>query len=392
MLSNLFSKSVLQSSPHMKVISRAIVFDRLLTIIHQAALSNADIDIHDLGQGLTMDFVSAYLFGLASGTNFLQNPEYRHKMLSVYQSRKPYEFYHQETPTLLCWTRALGVRLIPEWCDAANELLDNWNLDLCDKAAKCVSSTDLDVEPVVYKQLKQSMDKQLPRGKEKDPEILEQQRIDIACELYDQLTAGHETSAVALTYLFWEMSKRKDLQAELRQELLTLDPPLIYPGVSEETPSPKSIDMLPLLDSIVTETLRLHAPIPGIEPRTTPYPECTLAGYSGIPPGTRVNAQAYSLHRNPEVYPKPLSWEPNRWLHGSNKEEMNRWFWAFGSGGRMCVGSNLALQEIKLVVASIYTNFTTSIVETGDMEAIDAYTVKPKGEKLVLRFEPSKDK
>lgn len=47
--------------------------------------------------------------------------------------------------------------------------------------------------------------------------------------------------------------------------------------------------------------------------------------------------------------------------------------------------------EIKLTVAAIYTNFTTSIIESGDMEAIDAYTVKPKGEKLVLKFEPIRD-
>lgn len=72
----------------------------------------------------------------------------------------------------------------------------------------------------------------------------------------------------------------------------------------------------------------------------------------------------------------------------------------------MCVGSNLALQgkfhldftrslkltpdhssEIKLVVAAIYTNYKTSIVNDDNIEAIDAYTVKPRGEKLVLRFE-----
>ena len=216
------------------------------------------------------------------------------------------------------------------------------------RAKACVCSTKLDVEPVVYKQLKQSMAKQLSHGKERDPDTLKQLRIDIACELYDQLTAGHETSAVALIYLFWEMSKRPDLQTELGEELLTLNPPIVYAageaenGESEKTPSPKSIDSLPLLDAIVTETLRLHAPIPGIQPRATPSPACTLAGYPGIPPGIRVYAQAYSLHRNPEVYPDPLSWQPKRWFNAN--EEMNRWFWAFGSGGRMCVGSNLALQ------------------------------------------------
>ncbi|RJE16803.1 Cytochrome P450, partial [Aspergillus sclerotialis] len=113
---------------------------------------------------------------------------------------------------------------------------------------------------------------QLP-AKEDDPEAyakaLKQQRLDIACEIYDQLTAGHETSAVGLTYLFWELSKQPDLQKELRKELLTLEPAIIYPRSSQSTelPPAKSVDNRPLLEAIVTETLRLHAPIPGIQPR-----------------------------------------------------------------------------------------------------------------------------
>lgn len=45
--------------------------------------------------------------------------------------------------------------------------------------------------------------------------------------------------------------------------------------------------------------------------------------------------------------------------------------------------------EMKLVIAAVYTNFDTTVVEDDNMEATDAYTVKPKGEKLVLRFEPA---
>lgn len=419
MLSNIYSKSVLQSSPHMRMISHAIIFDRFLPILHKAAHSKSPIDMHDLDQGLTMDFVSAYLFGLANGTNFLQDEAFRRKMLHLYQCRKPFEFYHQEVPNLLSWTKSIGIRLIPKWCDFANSVLDSWGLGLCDKAEESFGSTELGEEPVVYKQLKQSIVKR--KVKEEDPKYdvaaLNQQRLDIACEMYDHLTAGHETSAVALTYLFWEVSKRPDLQRELRKELLTLDPPIIFTGSSKsssyELPPPKSIDSLPLLEVIVTETLRLHAPIPGIQPRVTPYPSCTLAGYSDIPPNIRVNAQAYSLHRNPEVFPDPETWQPKRWLKDScegkdsDLEEMRRWFWAFGSGGRMCVGSNLALQgmiffscpvfshvslvnlstEMKLAVAAVYTNFVTTIVDDENMEAIDAYTVKPEGEKLILRFE-----
>ncbi|GFG24483.1 hypothetical protein IFM61606_04394 [Aspergillus udagawae] len=396
MLSNIYSKSFLQSSPHMRLISRTIVHDRLLPLLYEAATSSSPVDVHDLNQGLTMDFVSAYLYGVTNGTNFLQDEPYRQRMLHLYQSRKPFEFYYQEVPNILSWTKSLGIRLIPRYCDQANEILDSWGLGLCDKAEESLKSTRLEDEPAVYKQLKQMISKHLPANKN-DVEyarLLEQQRLDIACEMYDHLTAGHETSAVALTYLLWELSKRPVLQDALREELSTLEPRIIFPRPSEsaELPPAKSIDSLPLLEAIVTETLRLHAPIPGIQPRVTPYPSCSLVGYNNIPPNTRVNAQAYSLHRNPEVFPNPETWEPKRWLKDANTpselEERRRWFWAFGSGGRMCVGSNLALQEMKLVVAAVYTNFKTLIVNDDNMEAIDAYTVKPTGEKLILRFVP----
>ncbi|CAL5872786.1 uncharacterized protein PFLUO_LOCUS7055 [Penicillium psychrofluorescens] len=390
MLSNIYSKSTLQSSPHLRMASNAVVFDRLLPLLHETASSDSPIDVHDMNQGLTMDFVSSYLFGLQNGTNHLQNHSYRKHWLHLYLCRKPYEFYHQEMPNLNGWMKCVGLRVIPKYCDDANEMLDNWALDLCDRAEQAMSSTEPGVEPIVYKQLKQSLDKHSSkdRGPKPDPA---QERLDIACEMYDQLTAGYETSAVGLTFLLWQLSKHPETQTKLREELLTLDPPITYPRVSE-LPSAKSIDNLPLLEAIITETLRLHAPIPGIQPRVTPSPSCTLTGYSDIPAGTRVNAQAYSLHRNPEVFPDPESWQPRRWLKEENScedlEERRRWFWAFGSGGRMCVGSNLALQEMKLVAAAIYTNFRTTIVDDENVEANDAYTVKPSSDKLILKFHP----
>jgi hypothetical protein len=51
------------------------------------------------------------------------------------------------------------------------------------------------------------------------------------------------------------------------------------------------------------------------------------------------------LHRNEEVFQEPEMWRPERWLEATQDErdEMARWFWAFGSGGRMCIGNNLAV-------------------------------------------------
>jgi cytochrome P450 len=149
--------------------------------------------------------------------------------------------------------------------------------------------------------------------------------------------------------MMWELSQHPELQAELRKELLTLSPSLRYPDTDGEKPlpSPFAIDALPLLDAMVRETLRLHSPAPAQLPRVTPTTKkrTSLHGYDNIPGGVMVSSTAYSLHRISEVYPRPLEWLPRRWLEPGDKiHDMRRLFWPFGSGGRMCLGSNFALQ------------------------------------------------
>ena len=156
----------------------------------------------------------------------------------------------------------------------------------------------------------------------------------------------------------YELSQRPDLQSSLRGELLSLSPPILYPISASNSddskprvalPSPRDIDALPLLNAILFETLRVHPSIPGSLPRVTsssnlqtPTP---LLGYPNIPPGIRISAQAYSLHRNPDVFPDPETWKPERWREVSQKKrnEMMRWLWAFGSGPNMCIGKSLAI-------------------------------------------------
>ncbi|EEP81715.1 conserved hypothetical protein [Uncinocarpus reesii 1704] len=394
MMSNIYSKSYLQTSTQLSAVSRKILFQRLFRILEHHVKAVDQVEVHELNNAITMDFVTAYIFGLSAATNFLEDTTTRKQWLDAYQSRKPFEFYHQEVPNLVAWAEKLKLPLIPSWCKKANDDMENWGLELCDKAEEHLSTADIESQPTVYKQLKMSMIKQLGLKNEKAvPEHMSNQlRMDIACELYDQLTAGHETSAVALTYLYWELSRNPELQRELRKELRGLSPSINFPIHSETVPnlpSPKDIDALPLLNAVITETLRLHAPIPGLQPRVTPSPMSSLGGYHQIPPNTRVNAQAYSLHRNLDVFPEPELWLPKRWLKPGDSpemENMKRWFWAFGSGGRMCVGSNFALQEMKLVVAAIYSNYTTTIVDDDGIEAIDAYTVRPTSNRLVLEF------
>ena len=424
-IANVYSKSYIASSAQVAANATTLFSTRFLPLLDQVSQTDESVDVHDMNNAMAMDFMSAFQFGLSASTNFTQDLDARRKILHLYHCRRDYEFFSAEMPWVKALTRKLGFPVVPQFVDDANVLLENWNADMCRGAESYLSSQQSispspGNEPIVYKQFKTG----LLKLREKDPSagkpLVEDQVIlptsrhdagpkgdpndntkdtstaEIYSEMLDQLGAGHETSAIALTYLYWEMSQRPQLQKQLRDEVLTLDPPILWPRRKSDgefqLPSPKQIDGLPLLNAIVMETLRLHTPIPGIEPRISPHTPGgnRLGKYGNIPGGVRVSAMPYTLHRNPEVFPDPHSFTPERWLPSHTTQdqllEMNRWFWAFGSGGRMCIGSHLATQEIKLLVAAIYTNWTTEIVNDDGIEEIDAYTTKPKSNRLILRF------
>ncbi|KAJ4370420.1 hypothetical protein N0V83_004938 [Neocucurbitaria cava] len=159
--------------------------------------------------------------------------------------------------------------------------------------------------------------------------------LDIASECADHLLAGIDTTADTLMFLIWALSRPQNahLQRRLIDELCALPDHALENGV----PKLEALDALPFLAAVIRETLRLYAPLPASEPRSIGV-DCVIDGYS-IPAGTVVNMSPYSLHRNENVFLDALKFDPDRWL--GPKEQvavMNRWFWAFSSGGRMCIG------------------------------------------------------
>ena len=344
MVSNVYSKSYLQSSKDLQTLSECLIFDHFLPIMQQVEEhARGELDVLDFMQGVGMDLTSAYLFGSSNGTNFMHDTDYRRHWIQEYATFK----------FQLPQERADGE--VERWCFAMCEAAER-SIQTEKKANEDPSET----EPVVYGRLVKSL-RDLAQDDDPDskPAI-----VITASEMLDHLIAGHETSGITLTYLMYELSQRPYLQDRLRDELLTLDPPIICPSSHDNAnenmdghclPSPHSIDALPLLNNILQETLRLYAAAPAQQPRITPFSPngTTIEGYPNIPGGVLVSANAHSLHRNKVVFPEPEKWRPERWdVPEEKREEMKRWFWAFGSGGRMCLGSNFALQSMFLPVLS----------------------------------------
>lgn len=172
------------------------------------------------------------------------------------------------------------------------------------------------------------------RGTAKDGPRSGLDDLDIASECADHLLAGIDTTADTLMFLFWalSLSENRHIQEKLAAEVQSASGELDEHG----NLAPVITDKLPYLDAVIKETLRLYAPLPASEPRCFPYGETVIDGYT-IPAGTVVSMAPYSLHRNADVFPEPLKFDPERWT-GVRDDVAAKWFWAFSSGGRMCIG------------------------------------------------------
>ncbi|KPM42651.1 hypothetical protein AK830_g3838 [Neonectria ditissima] len=160
--------------------------------------------------------------------------------------------------------------------------------------------------------------------------------LDMASELADHFLAGIDTTSDTAMFAVWALSRpeHRKYQEKLINEVDNI------PATDcnkDGNPTVEASSKLPYLDAVLKETLRLYAPLPASEPRSLPT-DTTIDGHL-IPAGTVVSMSPYTLHRNPDVFPDPLKFNPERWLgQCGDLVEMKKWFWAFSSGGRMCIG------------------------------------------------------
>jgi cytochrome P450 len=158
--------------------------------------------------------------------------------------------------------------------------------------------------------------------------------LDIASECADHFLAGIDTTSDTLMYLIWALSQptSNNFQEKLRAEVLGIPTEaLTQTGIPRAAES----DKCTYLQAVIKETLRLYAPLPSYEPRSLEV-DSEIDGFT-IPAHTIVGMSPFSLHRNPDIFPDPLEFNPDRWM-APDVKELNRWFWAFSSGGRMCIG------------------------------------------------------
>lgn len=167
-------------------------------------------------------------------------------------------------------------------------------------------------------------------------------------ELLTMLFAGHETTAVILAWSLYQLQRNPSVCAKVRQELDALG----------DRPTPLEIARLPYLTAVCQEVLRMYPVAPVLFPRVAREP-VRVGGHS-FAPGTVLMASLYLIHYREDLYPHPHEFKPERFLerqYGPGE------YLPFGGGSRRCLGYALAQLEIKLVLATILSDYELALAE-----------------------------
>jgi cytochrome P450 len=205
----------------------------------------------------------------------------------------------------------------------------------------------------------------LLRAREDETGMGDEQVRDEALTLF---LAGHETTAIALTWTWWLLSRNPGAEARLHAELDAV--------ISDGVPTVEDVPNLPYTRAVVSESLRLRPPVWAMG--RTAVAEHRANGYT-IVPGSIVVVAPWLLHHDERWWPEPLTFRPERWV-GDEQERRPRYaFLPFGGGPRVCIGEPFARLEAAMIVASIGRRWRFESVTAVEPELQAVITLRPRG-------------
>ncbi len=152
-------------------------------------------------------------------------------------------------------------------------------------------------------------------------------------ELVTVLVAGHETTASQLAWAFERLAREPEARSRLVDEL--------DEGESEA-----------YLTATIQEIMRLRPVLAEAEPRVVKRP-IEIGGFR-YPPGAALIASVYLVHRDPDIYPRPYAFCPERFLEQAGGRAPGTYTWIpFGGGRTRCLGASFALQEMRVVLGAV---------------------------------------
>ena len=178
--------------------------------------------------------------------------------------------------------------------------------------------------------------------------------------------AGHETTAVALTWFWYMVAQHPEVERRMHEEIDDV--------LKGQSPSFQDLPKLTYTRQVLSETLRLYPPAWVLT--REPVEDVTIGNYD-IPKGAIVDFSPFILHRDERFWPDPERFDPDRFSH-ENKGLIHRFaYLPFSVGIRGCIGEQFAWTEALLVIATIAQKFALKIVEKQPVGIKPVLTLRP---------------
>ena len=188
-------------------------------------------------------------------------------------------------------------------------------------------------------------------------------------EVMTLFLAGHETTAIALSWACYLITQDPHIETKLAEELQTV--------LGDRVPTPEDLPRLRYTEMVLKEALRLYPAVWGIGRKAVE--ECELGGYR-VPAGSNIFILQWRTQRDPRFFPDPERFDPERWRDDPVRSgKIPRFaYFPFGGGPRVCVGASFAMMEATLLLAMIQQKYHLEIFPGHPIEVFASVTLRPK--------------
>jgi len=193
----------------------------------------------------------------------------------------------------------------------------------------------------------------------------EQTDENLRDELVTMLLAGHDTTALALTYTFYLLSNHPEARREVEREAEA--------ATADGPPTAADVRDMAYTERVLNESMRLYPPVYTLfrEPKL----DVKLGGYR-IPEGSALMVSQWVVHRSERWYDNPDTFDPDRWAPQRRSERPRFAFFPFGGGPRHCIGKAFSLLEAKIILAEICSRYELGY-EGPDLSLRGSLTMHP---------------
>nr|UOU03277.1 cytochrome P450 3044A1/2 [Brachionus rubens] len=329
--------------------------------ISTLADSDGILDTKTLFSGFTLDVISTCCFGVSTNSINDPNTEILYHAQQIFKNSISFDpkilliFFFPEFSGYL--SRKKMIEFFP---NKSLQFFENFTNEVIKRRKNKLEKRDDFIQNILEHEVTSDSDETKP--KETDHEHLDGEKLykwnsslkktltnkEILSQSILFLLAGYETTAQTLCFISYNLAMNPNYQTQLCEEVDSVldkhDGKINYESVNEMT----------FMEKVIDETLRMFPPAMRLDRIASDDYE-----YNGmkIEKGMIWSVPIWALHHDPEIYPEPNVFRPERFDENEKKLRDNVAYLPFGAGPRNCVGMRFALLEIKLLLAAILSKY-----------------------------------